>query len=98
MCIGIPGQIVALDQHQPQHAWADVCGVQREVNIALVCREGEPKEAMLGCWVLIHVGFAMSRLDQQEAEDMLAALQAMGEVEQDVALFLAGEDNHGLRR
>jgi hydrogenase expression/formation protein HypC len=53
---------------------------------------------MLGCWVLIHVGFAMSRLDQQEAEDMLAALQAMGEVEQDVALFLAGEDNHGLRR
>ncbi|CAB1216993.1 HypC/HybG/HupF family hydrogenase formation chaperone [Serratia liquefaciens] len=98
MCIGIPGQIVALDQHQPQHAWADVCGVQREVNIALVCREGDPKEAMLGCWVLIHVGFAMSRLDQQEAEDMLAALQAMGEVEQDVALFLAGEDNHGLRR
>ncbi|MMZ38859.1 Hydrogenase isoenzymes formation protein HypC [compost metagenome] len=98
MCIGIPGQIVALDQHQPQHAWADVCGVQREVNIALVCREGEPKEAMLGCWVLIHVGFAMSRLDQQEAEDMLAALQAIGEVEQDVALFLAGEDNHGLRR
>ncbi|HCT9092962.1 TPA: HypC/HybG/HupF family hydrogenase formation chaperone [Serratia liquefaciens] len=98
MCIGIPGQIVALDQHQPQHAWADVCGVQREVNIALVCREGEPKEAMLGCWVLIHVGFAMSRLDQQEAEDMLAALQAMGEVEQDVALFLAGEDSHGLRR
>ena len=98
MCIGIPGQIVALDQHQPQHAWVDVCGVQREVNIALVCREGEPKEAMLGCWVLIHVGFAMSRLDQQEAEDMLAALQAMGEVEQDVALFLAGEDNHGLRR
>ncbi len=93
-----PRQIVALDQHQPQHAWADVCGVQREVNIALVCREGEPKEAMLGCWVLIHVGFAMSRLDQQEAEDMLAALQAMGEVEQDVALFLAGEDNHGLRR
>jgi len=98
MCIGIPGQIVALDLHQPQHAWADVCGVQREVNIALVCREDEPKEAMLGCWVLIHVGFAMSRLDQQEAEDMLAALQAMGEVEQDVALFLAGEDNHGLRR
>ncbi|HBL7237493.1 TPA: HypC/HybG/HupF family hydrogenase formation chaperone [Serratia liquefaciens] len=98
MCIGIPGQIVALDLHQPQHAWADVCGVQREVNIALVCREGEPKEAMLGCWVLIHVGFAMSRLDQQEAEDMLATLQAMGEVEQDVALFLAGEDSHGLRR
>ncbi|WP_129544085.1 HypC/HybG/HupF family hydrogenase formation chaperone [Serratia sp. 1D1416] len=98
MCIGIPGQIVALAQHQPQHAWAEVCGVRREVNIALVHREGEAKEAMIGCWVLIHVGFAMSRIDQQEAEEMLAALQAMGEVEQDVALFLTGEGSHGLRR
>ncbi|MHA7846854.1 HypC/HybG/HupF family hydrogenase formation chaperone [Serratia sp. D1N4] len=97
MCIGIPGQIVALDKIQPQHAWADVCGVQREVNIALVCQADEPREALIGCWVLIHVGFAMSRLDQQEAQEMLAALQAMGEVEQDVALFLAGEGNHGLR-
>ncbi|CAI0889540.1 Hydrogenase isoenzymes formation protein hypC [Serratia proteamaculans] len=97
MCIGVPGQIVALDEKHPQHAWAEVCGVQREVNIALVRQDGEPREAMIGCWVLIHVGFAMSRLDQQEAEEMLAALQAMGEVEQDVALFLAGEGNHALR-
>ncbi|WP_099062032.1 HypC/HybG/HupF family hydrogenase formation chaperone [Serratia sp. BW106] len=97
MCIGVPGQIVALDEKQPQHAWAEVCGVQREVNIALVRQDGEPREAMIGCWVLIHVGFAMSRLDQQEAEEMLAALQAMGEVEQDVALFLAGEGKHALR-
>ncbi|MGO2464355.1 MAG: HypC/HybG/HupF family hydrogenase formation chaperone, partial [Serratia proteamaculans] len=42
MCIGVPGQIVALDEKQPQHAWAEVCGVQREVNIALVRQDGEP--------------------------------------------------------
>lgn len=96
MCIGVPGQIVALHQDQPQYAWAEVCGVQREVNIALVCLADQPREALLGCWVLIHVGFAMSRLDRQEAEETLAALQAMGEVEPEVALFLAGEGNNGV--
>ena len=90
MCIGIPGQIVALHQQQPDHAWAEVCGLRREVNIALVS-QGEP-ETLLGCWVLIHVGFALSRLDEQEALETLAALHAMEEVEADVALFLgAGE-------
>jgi hydrogenase expression/formation protein HypC len=90
MCIGIPGQIVALHENQPDHAWAQVCGLRREVNIALVC-EGD-REALIGCWVLIHVGFALGRLDEHEALDTLAALHAMEEVEADVALFLgAGE-------
>lgn len=90
MCIGIPGQIVALHEQHPGSAWAEVCGLRREVNIALVS-EGEP-EALIGCWVLIHVGFALSRLDEQEALETLAALHAMEEVEADVALFLgAGE-------
>ena len=90
MCIGIPGQIVALHEQQPDHAWAEVCGLRREVNIALVS-EGSP-ETLIGCWVLIHVGFALSKLDEQEALETLAALHAMEEVEADVALFLrAGE-------
>ncbi|MGL5386790.1 MAG: HypC/HybG/HupF family hydrogenase formation chaperone [Serratia sp. (in: enterobacteria)] len=93
MCIGIPGKVVALVDNQPQHAWVDVCGVQREVNIALVCQDEGAPEVLIGSWVLIHVGFAMSRLDEQEAQETLSALQAMGEVEQDVALFLAGEGN-----
>ncbi|MEX2940551.1 hydrogenase maturation factor HybG [Serratia fonticola] len=97
MCIGIPGKVVALDANQSQHAWVDVCGVQREVNIALVCQDDEPAEALIGSWVLIHVGFAMSRLDEQEAQETLSALQAMGEVEQDVALFLAGEGDQERR-
>lgn len=90
MCIGIPGQIVALHEAQPDHAWADVCGLRREVNIALVC-DGN-RDALPGCWVLIHVGFALSKLDEQEALETLAALHEMGEVEADVAMFLAGEE------
>lgn len=84
MCIGITGQIVALYEQQPDHAWAEVCGLRREVNKALVCKA--KCEVLIGCWVLIYVGFALSRLDEQEA---LAALHAMEEVEADVALFLA---------
>lgn len=89
MCIGIPGQIIALHEQQPDHAWAQVCGLRREVNIALVC-EGNP-ESLLGCWVLIHVGFALSKLDEQEAQETLAALFEMEEVEADVAMFLGRE-------
>ncbi|WP_346826223.1 HypC/HybG/HupF family hydrogenase formation chaperone [Serratia inhibens] len=97
MCIGIPGRVVALDPRQPQHVWAEVCGARREINIALVCQAGQPREALLGSWVLIHVGFAMSRLDEREAAEMLAALQAMGEVESDVVLFMTGEGNDEIR-
>ncbi|RLM18576.1 hydrogenase assembly protein HupF [Brenneria alni] len=75
MCLGIPGKVVSVgdDIHQP--AYVDVCGVQRSVNIALVC-EG-PTADLVGQWVLVHVGFAMSLLDEQEAQDTLAALQSM---------------------
>ncbi|PWC16004.1 hydrogenase maturation factor HybG [Brenneria corticis] len=75
MCLGIPGKVISVgdDIHQP--AYVDVCGVQRSVNIALVC-EGSPAD-LIGQWVLVHVGFAMSLLDEQEAQDTLAALQSM---------------------
>lgn len=75
MCIGVPGQIVAVGEDLHQLAQVDVCGVRREVNIALVC-EGEP-QALLGQWVLVHVGFAMSVIDKAEALATLDALQRM---------------------
>lgn len=86
MCLGIPGQVVAVGDDIHQMAMVDVCGVKREVNIALVC-EGSP-QGMLGQWVLVHVGFAMSILDEAEAKDTLDALMAMQEVEEDVGYFL----------
>lgn len=88
MCIGIPGQIVELDPANPENAWAEVSGVRREVNIALVRKEDD--KDLIGSWVLIHVGFALSRMEEDEAKDVLAGLQEMGEVEEDAALFLAG--------
>lgn len=75
MCIGVPGQVVAVGEGLHLLAQVDVCGVRREVNIALVC-EGEPDE-LLGQWVLVHVGFAMSVIDEEEALATLAALQQM---------------------
>ena len=86
MCLGIPGQVVAVGDDIHQMATVDVCGVKREVNIALVC-EGSPQD-MLGQWVLVHVGFAMSILDEAEAKDTLDALMAMQEVEEDFGYFL----------
>lgn len=75
MCIGVPGQVVAVGDDYHQLAQVDVCGVRREVNIALVC-EGDPHE-LLGQWVLVHVGFAMSMIDEEEARATLEALRSM---------------------
>lgn len=83
MCIGIPGQIV---ERQGVEAKVDVCGVQRDVNLTLV------GEATVGQWVLVHVGFAMSIIDEAEARDTLDALQNMFEMEADVGALLYGEE------
>ena len=75
MCLGIPGQLKEMSDLDPHLARVDVSGVMRIVNIGLL--EGEP--LAVGDWVLIHVGFAMSRIDEAEAELALASLQLMGE-------------------
>ncbi|MBJ7220280.1 MULTISPECIES: hydrogenase maturation factor HybG [unclassified Brenneria] len=87
MCLGIPGKVVELASVEQQLAWVDVCGVRREVNIALVA-DGINSDQLIGRWVLVHVGFAMSLLDEQEAYATLDALRQMEEVEQDVTIFL----------
>ncbi|AUU99507.1 hydrogenase maturation factor HybG [Phytobacter ursingii] len=78
MCIGVPGQVVSVGESVHHLAQVDVCGVRRDVNIMLVC-ENEPA-ALLGQWVLVHVGFAMSVIDEQEA---LATLEALRELDMD---------------
>ena len=88
MCIGVPGQISAIDGLQ---AKVDVCGIQRDVDLTLVGNVDESGRARLGQWVLVHVGFAMSVIDEAEARDTLAALQNMFDVEPDVGALLYGE-------
>jgi len=75
MCLAIPGQIVELTAGHPL-AKVDVAGVRRNVNIGLL--EEEPA---LGDWILIHVGFALSKISEREAHDQLQMLKAMGEDE-----------------
>jgi hydrogenase expression/formation protein HypC len=75
MCLGIPGKIVDIVDDANSIAKVDVSGVKRNVSIALVRPEGiEP-----GDWVLIHVGFAMSKIDEHEAHETMKALQLFGQ-------------------
>ncbi len=74
MCLGIPGQIVELVAGDDQLARVDVTGVRRLVSIALL----EDQALEPGEWVLVHVGFAMSKIDEAEAEAALASLKLMG--------------------
>src|SRR5215203_6189456 len=69
MCLGIPGRIVEIIDEDLLLAKAEVSGVRRNINIGLVHNEDEQVE--IGDWVLIHVGFAMSRLNETEAQSQL---------------------------
>lgn len=89
MCIGVPGQIRTIDGNQ---AKVDVCGIQRDVDLTLVGSCDENGQPRVGQWVLVHVGFAMSVINEAEARDTLDALQNMFDVEPDVGALLYGEE------
>ena len=84
MCLGIPGQIVKIDDAQRKLATVDVSGVRRQVNIACIVDDAHPVEACVGDWVLVHVGFAMSRIDAARAAETLAILTALGEAQAEI--------------
>ena len=79
MCLAIPGKLVELPAERPQFAIVEVAGVRRQVNIDLL--SDEPLQS--GDWVLIHVGFAMSKINEEEADLALASLQLMGQAYDD---------------
>ena len=90
MCLGIPGRIVEIIDEDLRLAKADVSGVRRIINIGLVHHEEEQLE--IGDWVLIHVGFAMSKLNETEAQSQLQALEDIGEAyEQELAELRASQ-------
>ena len=76
MCLGIPGRLVEMHPQHEHLARVDVNGVGRMINIGLL----EDEHLVPGDWVLIHVGFAMSKIDEEEANLALASLQMMGEI------------------
>lgn len=74
MCLGVPGRIVEIDPAVRKLATVDIGGVKRRINISCV-------EAGVGDWVLVHVGFAMARIDEREAAQTLKILEELGDVE-----------------
>ena len=84
MCLGIPGQIIEVSDPVRKLAIVDVGGVKRTINIACIVNEDHPARSCLGDWVLVHVGFAMSRIDEDEAARTLKLLTEMGEVQMEL--------------
>ena len=76
MCLGIPGEVVELYEDRDDLAKVDVSGVRRAINIGLLEGDDRPR---VGDWVLIHVGFALSKIDEKEAAAALAFLEGIGQ-------------------
>lgn len=85
MCLGIPGRIVKIDDANKKLATVDVSGVRRQVNIACIVDDAHPPEACVGEWVLVHVGFAMARIDARRAAETLKILTELGEAQAEIA-------------
>jgi hydrogenase expression/formation protein HypC len=75
VCLGIPGEVVEVVDPEHHLAMVDVAGVRRRINIGLIADEGVAG----GDWVLIHVGFAMAKIDEEEARLALESLHMMGQ-------------------
>jgi hydrogenase expression/formation protein HypC len=85
MCLGIPGEIIEIYADRPDLANVDVSGVRRAINIGLL--EGE--DVRPGDWILIHVGFALSKIDEEEAAAALNFLESIGQAYDDELAALA---------
>ena len=81
MCLGIPGQIVKIEDADKKLALVDIAGVKRRINIACIVDKSHPVESCVGDWVLVHVGFAMSRINETEAAETMRILTELGEAQ-----------------
>ena len=87
MCLGIPGQLVEFVEPEHHIAKVDVSGVRRNVNVGLLAGEVD-----VGDWVLIHVGFALSKIDEEEARATREFLEQLGDpYEQELEELKASE-------
>jgi hydrogenase expression/formation protein HypC len=91
VCLGIPGEVIELFPDDPDMARVDVSGVRRVINVGLLCEERpEP-----GDWVLIHVGFALAKIDAAEARTTLEFLEGMGQAYADELAALRDGEERG---
>jgi hydrogenase expression/formation protein HypC len=78
MCLAIPGKIVDIDSAQDHLGTVEVAGVRRKVDLGLI----QDETPAVGDWVLIHVGFAMTKISEHDALDQMRLLNMLGEAEQ----------------
>lgn len=90
MCLGVPAKVVRIVDAGRMRAMVDVCGVERETNVICVAPESAPLETLIGQWVLLHVGFAMSIIDEEEAERTLDILRELGDVAAELEAMAEG--------
>lgn len=90
MCVGIPGQVIEITDVRNKLALVSVAGVKRGINMSCVVDKAHPIESCVGDWVLIHVGFAMSRIDEEEARKTLELLSELGEAQAELDAMLTG--------
>lgn len=83
MCLAIPGKIVEIIDIENRIAKVEVGGVRRNVNVGMLNED----EALIGNYVLIHVGFAMTRIDEQEAIETLRVLEEIGQYQDEFDQF-----------
>jgi hydrogenase expression/formation protein HypC len=77
MCLAIPGKIIEISPENANSALVDVVGVRRHVDLGLL----EDDRPIPGDWVLIHVGYAMSKISEQDATEQMRTLEMLGESE-----------------
>ena len=92
MCLGIPGCIVSIDNADDLVATVDVSGVRRQINISCVVDDAHPVDSCVGDWVLVHVGFAMSRINEAEAAETLRLLRELGDLQAELENMQARTD------
>ncbi|MFC4945987.1 HypC/HybG/HupF family hydrogenase formation chaperone [Pseudonocardia sp. GCM10023141] len=92
MCLGIPGEVIELMAGHEDLAMVSVEGVKRAVNIGLLREDDGTLDLVPGEWILIHVGFALSKIDEQEAKASLDFLTGLGDAYTDELEALAASD------
>ena len=83
MCLGVPAEIVAFDENESGRAKVSLSGVERMISTDLLADEG----LKVGDWVLVHVGFAMSQIDADEAVTTLEQIKKLGQFEDELEQF-----------
>ncbi len=91
MCLGIPGKIVSISDVEQQLGIVDVGGIQRAVNLSCIAEVGQDLYQHINSWVLVHVGFAMSVINEAEAQATLAVLIELGNMQEELAAMQEGE-------